>query len=122
MKNKDIATNFLKMIIDGKIDEAYQVYIDPTGKHHNMFTPSGFENLKSGMQAAEEKTPNKHFAIKNVFGDDDLIAVHSHLVMNPPEAGMATVHMFKFNEGKIIEMWDIAQQIPEDPVNNDGAF
>jgi predicted SnoaL-like aldol condensation-catalyzing enzyme len=120
--NKDKAIHFLELIIAGKIDEAYELYIEVDGKHHNMYTPAGFGSLQEGMQAAEEQTPNKQFKIRNVFGDNELIAVHSHLIMKPSEPGMATVHMFRFENGKIVEMWDIAQTIPLDMPNNDGPF
>jgi len=116
--NKDKAIHFL----EGKISEAYELYVDANGRHHNMYTPAGFANLQEGMQAAEEQTPNKQFKIKNVFGGDELIAVHSHLIINPSEPGMATVHMFRFENGKIIEMWDIAQSISSDSPNSDGPF
>jgi predicted SnoaL-like aldol condensation-catalyzing enzyme len=120
--NEEIAASFLTMVIQGKIEEAYQKYVSFEGKHHNMHTPSGFKNLLQAMQAAEEHSPNKQFHIKNIFGKDDLVAVHSHLIINPEENGMATVHMFRFEKNKIVEMWDIAQQIPEDQINSDGAF
>ena len=57
-----------------------------------------------------------------MLGDGDLVAVHGHLVMNKGEAGMVTVHTFRFENSKIIELWDVAQEIPADPINADGAF
>jgi len=118
--NKDRAVAFLNQVIAGDIENAYEVYVDLTGKHHNMYTPAGFVNLMKGMQAAEEKTPNKTFVIKHVFGDGDLVAIHSHLKQG--EMNMATVHMFRFGNNKVVEMWDIAQTIPDEQVNTDGAF
>lgn len=50
------------------------------------------------------------------------MAVHSHLKMSSDEPGMATVHMFRFEEGKVVELWDIAQAIPSEEINSDGAF
>lgn len=120
--NKENAIDFLSMIIQGKINEAYDKYVNLKGKHHNMYTPSGFTNLLQGMQAAEDQNPNKQFQIKNVFGEDDLIAVHSHLTLSANEPGMATVHMFRFDNNKIVELWDIAQPIPKDLINTDGPF
>jgi predicted SnoaL-like aldol condensation-catalyzing enzyme len=120
--NKDKAIHFLELIIAGDINRAYDLYVDAEGKHHNMYTPAGFGNLQEGMQTAEEQTPNKQFRIKNVFGSNELIAVHSHLITNPSEPGMVTVHMFRFENEKIVEMWDIAQSIPSDSPNSDGPF
>jgi len=120
--NKDIAVNFLQMVIAGNINEAYDKYVDFSGKHHNVYTPAGFDNLQKGMQDAEDQTPDKTYEVKNVVGTDDLVAVHGHLIMGKDEAGMATVHMFRFNDGKIVELWDVAQDLPANSVNTDGAF
>lgn len=120
--NKDKAIHFLELIIAGKIGEAYDLYVDARGRHHNMYTLAGFGNLREGMQAAEEQSPNKQFEIMNVFGNGELIAIHSHLIVNPGEPGMATVHMFRFEDGKIVEMWDVIQSIPLGCINKDGPF
>lgn len=120
--NKEIALDFLNKVIAGEYDYAYQAYVDLAGKHHNMYTPAGFDSLKTGMQAADAEMPNKHFEIKNVFGSGDLVAVHSHFIPKDGDPGMATVHMFRFENGKIVEMWDVAQQIPKELPNVDGAF
>ncbi len=117
---RDEAVAFLNQVIAGDIKGAYQTYVNLEGTHHNVYTPAGFANLMKGMQAAEDQSPNKTFVVKNVFGDGELIAVHSHLTMG--EDDMITVHMFRFEDGKIVELWDVAQSIPDEQVNSDGAF
>jgi predicted SnoaL-like aldol condensation-catalyzing enzyme len=120
--NKDIAVSFLKSVIAVDIDDAYDKYIDKSGKHHNVYTLAGFSNLRKGMQEADDQSPDMIYEPKNVFGDGDLVAVHGHLTMSKGDAGMTTVHMFRFENGKIVELWDVAQDIPADSVNIDGAF
>jgi predicted SnoaL-like aldol condensation-catalyzing enzyme len=93
-----------------------------TGKHHNPFFPAGLLSLQKAMMENQVESPNKQIIIKNVLGDRNLVAVHSHLVPKPGDAGMATVHLFRFRRGKIVEFWDCAQVIPGDSPNSDGAF
>jgi predicted SnoaL-like aldol condensation-catalyzing enzyme len=120
--NKDRAAHFLELVIAGDIDTAYSTYVDLAGKHHNMYTLAGFDQLRVGMQNAETKTPHKRFEVKNVFNDGDKVAVHSHLILGADGRGMSVVHMFRFENEKIVEMWDVAQEIPVDLVNSDGPF
>ncbi|HLD04444.1 MAG TPA: nuclear transport factor 2 family protein [Candidatus Nanoarchaeia archaeon] len=120
--HKQSATSFLNLIIAGKIDEAYEKYVNLQGKHHNAYFPAGFPVLKKAMMEAHIQSPNKQFTIKNVLEDGDLVAVHSHLIINPGEKGMITLHMFRFKDNKIVEMWDCGQPIPNDSPNKDGAF
>jgi predicted SnoaL-like aldol condensation-catalyzing enzyme len=121
--NKDIAAvQFLKLVTDGNVEEAFSLYVASTGKHHNLYIAAGFDALKEGMQASESETPNEQFTIKYVITENDMVAVYSRLVMNPGETGMIVVHMFRFADDKIVEIWDCAQKIPNDSLNNDGSF
>ena len=121
-QNKQSALEFLKLVIASKIDEAYEEYVDMQGTHHNTFFPAGFQVLQEAMKENEAQFPNKQFTVKNVLGDGDLVAVHSHLVMKQNDPGMITVHLFRFKNDKIVEMWDCGQVIPKDPPNKDGVF
>lgn len=121
MENKQIALHFLKKVVSGDIDEAYQ-NVDMKGKHHNVFFPAGFSELREAMKKAHVEFPNKKFEVKHVLGDGDMVAVHSHVSLKPGELEVAVVHLFRFKNGKIVEIWDCGQEIPKDMKNADGAF
>jgi len=120
--HKEAAVQFLKMVIAGRIDEAYQKYADMNGKHHNCYFPAGLPELKKAMIDNHRQFPVKQFTVKNVIGDGPMVAVHSHLVMKEGEKGMVVVHMFRFEKDRVVEFWDCGQQIPADMPNKDGAF
>lgn len=120
--NKESAVEFLQMIIAGDIDAAYEKHVDIKGKHHNVHTPAGFDSLKNGMKQSHETFPNKEFTIQHVISEDDLVAVHSHLILQKGGIELMLVHVLRFENTKIVEMWDIAQQTPTDFVNKDGVF
>lgn len=120
--NKKSAIDFLNMVIAGRIDEAYQKYVDMNGKHHNPYFPKGFKELQKGMEDNHRQFPLKKFSIKNVLEDGNLVAVHSHLMFKEGEDGIITFHMFRFDKGKIVEMWDCGQPIQRNSPNKDGPF
>ncbi len=123
MKNKQSVTEFLKMVIAGKIDEAYEKYVDLNGSHHNPYYPAGFPVLREAMKENHARFPDKQFNIKHILEEDDLVITHSHLVMKADEPGMIVVHLFRFNTvGKIVEMWDCGQAIPPSSPNKAGPF
>jgi predicted SnoaL-like aldol condensation-catalyzing enzyme len=119
-KMKDIAVNFLKLVISGNIDEAYEKYVDMNGKHHNMYFPAGFSSLKDAMKENHNQFPNKVFEIKNVIAEGTMAAVHSRLHLGDKQ--IAVVHLFKIENEKIVEMWDVGQEIPKELPNEDGAL
>jgi len=119
--NKTAAVDFLEMVIAGKIDEAYEKYVDMSGKHHNLHTPTGLEAFREGMKSADSQFPDATFVVQHVLGEGDLVAVHSHLTLNE-KMDFAAVHLIRFENGKIVEFWDIAQDIPAESPNTDGPF
>ena len=54
--------------------------------------------------------------------DGDFVAYHSYIKQTQSDVGLAVVHILKFSDNKIIEMWDMHQQIPENMVNENGMF
>ena len=119
---KQAAVEFLQLVVAGRIDDAYTKHVDMRGKHHNPFYSAGFPALKKAMIENHIKFPSKQLTVKNVLGESGFVAVHSRIVLRPGEAGIAAVHLFRFQSDKIVEMWDCVQSVPTDSQNRDGAF
>ena len=117
---KQTAVQFLEMVGAGKIDDAYREYAEPNGKHHNPFFAAGFTALREAMKENALQFPAMRLTVKNVIGDGNLVAIHSHVVLRPGEPGLATMHRFRFMGNKIVEIWDIGQPVPADLTNQDG--
>jgi predicted SnoaL-like aldol condensation-catalyzing enzyme len=119
---KAAAVDFLQLVVSGAIDEAYRRHVDMQGRHHNVFFLAGFAELKEAMSENHDQFPNKQLVVKNTIGDGDLVATHSHLIFEKGGDEMSVVHIFRFKENKIVEMWDVGQAVPADSLNVDGAF
>ncbi|RJQ20227.1 nuclear transport factor 2 family protein [Candidatus Woesearchaeota archaeon] len=120
--NKDHAVEFLQMIVAHKIKEAYAKHIGKNFVHHNAQFKSDAESLMNAMIDAHTKNPNITIDIKNALEDEDLVAIHLHVKHNKEESGYAIVHLFRFLDGKIAELWDVAQEVPKDIKNEKGMF
>lgn len=120
MSIKEKAINFLKMIVGGSIDEAFTIYVNPTGKHHNMHFKAGFEALKQAMLANHGMFPNKKLEVILALSDHNMVSLLTKVTIEDKEYSIT--HFFKFEEHKIFEMWDTAQEVPSAIINEDGAF
>ncbi len=120
--NKEHAVQFLKLMSSGKIDEAYDGFVSPTGKHHSPHFPAGFDALKAAMKESYRQFPEKQSGVKHVVGGDDMVAVHSHVILKPGDLGFAILHLFRFEGEKIVELWDFTQPILAESPNTDGVF
>jgi predicted SnoaL-like aldol condensation-catalyzing enzyme len=57
-----------------------------------------------------------------VFADGDYVILHAHAVREPRTRGNAIVDIFRIEDGKIVEHWDVVQPIPEKAANANGMF
>jgi predicted SnoaL-like aldol condensation-catalyzing enzyme len=74
------------------------------------------------MEENARQNPSKTIEVKRVLADGDFVAVHSHVRLDPNSQGAAVVHLFRFENGCIVELWDVGQSIPEDSTNQYGVF
>jgi predicted SnoaL-like aldol condensation-catalyzing enzyme len=120
--NKEMAVNFLKLASSGAVREAYTNFVGPGFKHHNPFFEGSAAALAAGMEANALQNPDKIFEIKRVIGEGDFVAVHSHVRQRPGDLGAVVVHIFRFENGRIAELWDVGQPIPAESPNQFGMF
>jgi predicted SnoaL-like aldol condensation-catalyzing enzyme len=120
--NAAIATEFLSMAASGQVREAYARHVADAFVHHNAYFPGDRESLLVAMEQSAAAEPNKSFIVKQVIGSGDRVAVLSHLQRAQVDQAYAVVHILRFEGGRIVEMWDIGQEIPTDSPNTLGMF
>ncbi len=57
-----------------------------------------------------------------MFAGGDYVILHVHAVREPGTRGNAIIDIFKLENGKIVEHWDVVQPIPEKAANENGIF
>jgi predicted SnoaL-like aldol condensation-catalyzing enzyme len=119
---KEKAVSFLQLVVSGKVREAYNNYIGPDFCHHNPYFRGDAEALMIAMEENAVKNPNKVLEVKRVIGEHDIVTVYSHIKQTPEELGVAVVHIFRFLNDQIVELWDVGQAIPENSPNENGMF
>ena len=120
--NKDAAISFLKLVASGKVREAYSKFVDAGFRHHNPFFEGSAEALMAGMEENARQNPSKVVEVKRAVAEGELVVVHSHVRHKPGDLGAAVVHIFRFEKGRIVELWDLGQPVPEKPLNQYGVF
>ena len=122
MNNKETAIAFLETASAGKTSEAYSKFVGADFRHHNPFFEGTAQALQAGMEQNARQNPNKVFEVKRVIAEGDLVVTHSHVRQKPEDLGAAVVHIFRFENGKIVELWDLGQSIQDTSVNKNGMF
>jgi predicted SnoaL-like aldol condensation-catalyzing enzyme len=120
--NKKAAMEFYEAAINKKDFDAASKYIGNRYVQHNPGAADGVEGFKAFLAFLRDKFPNYHSDIKRAFADGDYVILHVHNMSAPGVRGRAIMDIFKFENGKIVEHWDVAQDIPETPRNNNTMF
>jgi predicted SnoaL-like aldol condensation-catalyzing enzyme len=121
-QNKKTVVEFYEKAINQKDFEAASKYMGPRYTQHNPMAADGPGGLQGFLQFLRAKYPDSHSEIKRVFADGDYVILHVHAVREPGTRGSAIVDIFKLENGKIMEHWDVIQEIPEKAANANGMF
>ena len=120
--NTTNAVSFLQLASSGKVREAFEKYTGNGFRHHNPFFEGSAEALQAGMEENARQSPDKVFTILRTVSEGDFVVTHSHVQQNPDQRGAVVVHTFRFENGRIVELWDVGQPIPESSPNQNGMF
>lgn len=118
---KRTALDFLKHARIGDRESAERL-VAPGARHHNAYFAAGMPALLDAMVGAAKSAPDRTMDVKRVVADGDTVVVHSHVRPKPGDAGMAVVHIFRFEDGRIAELWDLGQAVSPESPNADGMF
>ena len=121
-ENKKTVAAFYDAALNQKDFDAASKYLGNRYTQHNPTAADGPEGLKAFLAFLKDKFPNNRSEIKRIFADGDYVIVHVHAVREPGTRGNAIVDIFKLENGKVVEHWDVVQPIPEKPANNNGMF
>jgi predicted SnoaL-like aldol condensation-catalyzing enzyme len=120
---KEMVAAFYKMVFyDHKVAEAFKTYVGPSYRQHNPLVPDGIEPSVAFLSKRFETNPQAVNEIKRVIADGDLVAVHVHSRLNDADRGRAIVDIFRVDNGRIVEHWDVIQPVPENAQNNNTMF
>ena len=120
--NKKAVVEFYDLAINQKNFEAASKFLGPRYVQHNPRATDGPEGLKAFLAFLREKFPDYHSDIKRVFADGDYVILHVHNVPTPGSRGNAIMDIFKLENGKVVEHWDVRQEIPEQAANTNTMF
>ena len=120
--HKDTATSFLRLAVSGQAKRAFESYAASDFRHHNPWFRGDAQSLAAAMDENAAQHPDKAIEFINVLEDGDLVAVHSRVRHTPGGPQVAVVHIFRFDGDRVVELWDLAQEVPAESANENGMF
>lgn len=120
--NKKLVVAFYNAAINQKDYDAAIQYLGDEYKQHNPTAADGKAGLKAFIEFLKARYPAQRGEIKRVIAEGDLVALHVHSTRGDGTPGRAIVDIFRVENGKVVEHWDVIQDIPQKPANSNGMF
>ena len=121
-QNKSLVMRFLNEFMIGHNIKVLDELLGPTYTQHNPGLGHGKDELIKFFQDFWKIHPRPGYYLKRILAENDLVAIHYHFQPDPDEKGHAIVDIFRIEDGKLAEHWDVCQDMPEKSLNDSPMF
>lgn len=91
-------------------------------KQHNPEVPDGKKPFVNYFSQFFKETPQSKARIVRTASSGDLVWLQVHSTNTPSDRGQAVLDIFRVKNGKIVEHWDIIQDVPAQSANENSMF
>lgn len=120
--NKTLVKNLMDDVFFGKAPEKIGDYISSEQyDQHNPMVKDGLAGLGEALKAlAEAGNPFVYKKVHKVLGEGNFVLTMSEGEWN--QKPTAFYDLFRIENGKIVEHWDVISEIPSEMAHNNGKF
>jgi len=104
-----------------RVREAFDFLVAEDYRQHNPTIPDGPEAAVRMLTPKFDGSPDSRFEVQRILVDGDLALVHVR-ASGPGSPDAAVADIYRFENGRIVEHWDVLQPVPEHPVHDHPMF
>jgi len=120
---KSLVTDFYRMVFtERQVKEAFERYVGPTYTQHNPRVPDGVQPAIDALTALVAQNPRRVSRIVRSVAEGDLVMLHVHVTNSNTDRGTAIAEIFRVENGRIVEHWDVIQPVPDTAANSNSMF
>jgi predicted SnoaL-like aldol condensation-catalyzing enzyme len=109
LNNKELITKFYEEFFNEHNIESANKYVAENYIQHNPGLEQGRSALMKGFQKKFEMEPDFHLNIIKIIEEEDMAAVYLKNVDNEGKTKCRVVDIYRIEEGKLAEHWDVLQ-------------
>ncbi|HTN15633.1 MAG TPA: nuclear transport factor 2 family protein [Sphingomonadaceae bacterium] len=120
--NLRLVLDVFAQVLNPMDSSAVDRFIDDGYIQHNQSVQPGKQSLKDFLDLIKGQTPEAVHDVKRAFVDGDHVTVHYHVRRYPGDLGWAVIDIFRVEDGKVKEHWDVMQDVVEGGPNPNSPF
>ncbi|STZ75415.1 nuclear transport factor 2 family protein [Bergeriella denitrificans] len=120
--NRRTVTDFYESVFVKRDLSTIDRYIGEPYIQHSPGLPDGRAALHKILPALFQKEPERSNRIIRTAADGDLVWLHAVVKSHPQDRGRVLVEIYRLENGKIVEHWDVIQAIPETTVGSHTVY
>ena len=110
-----------------EVEQAFKLYVGPTVPAAQPDAGRRQRRRDAGVDPLHSRAlSGVRQEVKRTVAQGDLVAVHSryfkHAADRDSGQGQAVVDIYRLEHGKIVEHWDVVQDIPAKSADNDNSM
>jgi len=121
--NKQTVVSFYETAFnDHQPEVAVEKYVGARYLQHNPLASDGAEAFIEFVRGYSAQFPALCVDIRTVLAEGDLVVTHGLITTDSEDRGTVAVDIFRIEEGRIVEHWDVLQPFPETSANAHPMF
>ncbi|KPB00070.1 nuclear transport factor 2 family protein [Ahrensia marina] len=122
LNTKNAVAFYEMMFNDCEPEKAIETYVGDEYIQHNPHVESGKQGFIDYFNRMARDYPGKKVIVKRTVAQANHVVLHCHQIW-PDNLEYAGIDIFRFDDnGKIVEHWDVLQELPEHSAHDNGMF
>ncbi|MEO1212975.1 MAG: ester cyclase [Bacteroidota bacterium] len=120
-RNKELVAALInEVFIEGNEEAVPKYFSQEKYIQHNPMFPDGYDNFLKAMQMMKQMPDFKYLKAHHIWGEGNFVLAAGE--GKSKDSGTIIYDLFRFEDEKVVEHWDVIQPIPEEKANDNGVF
>ncbi len=121
-RNRRLVLDFYENVIGRREYDRWPEYLRPDYIQHKPNLIDGPQGVIDFMRDNYERHPKHVPEVVRSFVDGDYVILHVRVHMEPFERDIAVMDIFRVEDGRLAEHWDVDQPVPWEMRHGNGMF
>ncbi len=121
-RNLQAVLDFYQVVINGQHYDRAADFLDDGYVQHKPEVETGPEGVLDFVRWVYSQSPDHKARVVRSFVDGDYVILHVHIMNGVEAENIAVMDIFRVEDGRLMEHWDVASPVPEAAKNVNGVF